>query len=185
MRRKSCFCHCHTLVKCPYKLELSQGNLSNSCKLQIAFKSQRKLSNDFRFKDRLPFDLVSGVVYRYTCGRCNSTYYGETDRHLKVMSGEHIGISPRHLRKLNHQRKAQFRTMFWIAITSRLLRSLPFSQTGITNSFLKSKKVCLSNEIDLFWIKTLVLLNCFFLTIVSFLIVSLYSNIVWLWYLIV
>ena len=28
------------------------------------------------------------------CGRCNSTYYGETDRHLKVKSGEHIGISP-------------------------------------------------------------------------------------------
>ena len=28
------------------------------------------------------------------CGRCNSTYYGETDRHLKVKSGEDIGISP-------------------------------------------------------------------------------------------
>ena len=28
------------------------------------------------------------------CGRCTSTYYGETDRHLKVKSGEHIGISP-------------------------------------------------------------------------------------------
>ena len=28
------------------------------------------------------------------CGKCNSTYYGETDRHLKVKSGEHIGISP-------------------------------------------------------------------------------------------
>ena len=37
---------------------------------------------------------MSGVVYKYTCGRCNSTYYGETDRHLKVRSGEHIGISP-------------------------------------------------------------------------------------------
>ena len=33
-----------------------------------------------------------GVVYKYTCGRCNSTYYGETDRHLKVRPGEHIGI---------------------------------------------------------------------------------------------
>ena len=28
------------------------------------------------------------------CGRCNSTYYGQMDRHLKVRSGEHIGISP-------------------------------------------------------------------------------------------
>ena len=58
------------------------------------FNFQRKLSNFFHFKDRLPFDLVSGVVYKYTCGRCNSTYYGEMDGHLKVRSGEHIGISP-------------------------------------------------------------------------------------------
>ena len=36
---------------------------------------------------------MSGVVYKYTCGRCSSSFYGETDRHLKVRSGEHIGIS--------------------------------------------------------------------------------------------
>ena len=76
------------------KLRKSLKGLLNSCKLQIVFKSQSKLSNVFRFKDRLPSDLVSGVVYRYTCGRCNSTYYEETDRHLKVRSGEHIGITP-------------------------------------------------------------------------------------------
>ena len=35
----------------------------NCCKLQIMFKSQRKLGNIFRFKDRLPFDLVSGIIY--------------------------------------------------------------------------------------------------------------------------
>ena len=48
----------------------------------------------FRFKDHLSYDLVSGVVYKYRCGSCNSSYYGETDRHLKVRCGEHIGISP-------------------------------------------------------------------------------------------
>ena len=58
------------------------------------FDFQRRLSNFFHFKDRLSFDLVSGVVYKYTCGRCNSTYYGEMDGNLKVRSGEHIGISP-------------------------------------------------------------------------------------------
>ena len=42
----------------------------------------------------VPYHLVSGAVYEYTCGRCNSSYYGETERHLKVESGEHIGISP-------------------------------------------------------------------------------------------
>ena len=36
---------------------------------------------------------VSGVVYKHTCGSCKSSYYGETNRHLKVRCSEHIGIS--------------------------------------------------------------------------------------------
>ena len=51
------------------KLRKSLKSMVNSCKLQIVFKSQRKLSNVFRFKDRVPSDLVSP-----TCGRGNSTY---------------------------------------------------------------------------------------------------------------
>ena len=66
------------------KSKKSLKGLLNSRKLQIVSKSQRKSSNVFR---------LSGVVYKYTCGRCNSTYYGETDRHLKVRSGEHNEIS--------------------------------------------------------------------------------------------
>ena len=72
----------------------------NSCKLQIVFKS---------FRDRLPSDLVSGVVYKYTSGRCNSTYYGETDRHLKVRSGEHLGISPLTFQKTKPSKESAIR----------------------------------------------------------------------------
>ena len=75
-------------------LRKSVKGLLNSCKLRVVFKSKRKLSNVFCFKDRLSFDLVSRAVYKYTCSRINSTYYGEMDRHLKVRSEEHIGISP-------------------------------------------------------------------------------------------
>ena len=82
------------------KLRKSLKSILNCCKLQIVFKSQRKLAHVFRFKDCLPFDLVSGMVYKYMCGRCNSSYYGETDRHLKVRSREHIGISPLTFRKV-------------------------------------------------------------------------------------
>ena len=48
----------------------------------------------FRFKDCVPYDLVSGVVYEYTCSRSNSSHFGDTERDLKVRSGEHIRISP-------------------------------------------------------------------------------------------
>ena len=34
-------------------------------------KSQRSLSNVSRFKDRLAYDLVASVVYKFQCGRCN------------------------------------------------------------------------------------------------------------------
>lgn len=36
---------------------------------------------------------MSGVVSKNACGRCNSTYFGEVDRHLKVRPGEHVGMS--------------------------------------------------------------------------------------------
>ena len=91
------------------KLRKSLKGLLNSCKLQIVFKSQRKFSNVFRFKDRLSADLVSGVIYKYTCGRCNSTYYGETDRHFKVRSGEHIGISPLTFKKTKPSKESAIR----------------------------------------------------------------------------
>ena len=51
----------------------------NCCKLQVTFKRED--------------DLMSGVVYEYTCGWCNSSCYSETKRHLKVRPGNHTGIS--------------------------------------------------------------------------------------------
>ena len=84
--------HLDVFLQTRTKLKKSLKGILNCCKLQIVFKSQRKLVNVFRFKDRLPFELVSGVVYKYTCGRCNSSYYGETDRLLKVRSRKRIDI---------------------------------------------------------------------------------------------
>ena len=90
-------------------LRNSLKGLLNSCKLQTVFKSQRKLSNVFRFKGCLPSDLVSRVVHKYTCDRCDSTYSGETDRHLKVRSGEHIGISPLTFKKTKTSKESVIR----------------------------------------------------------------------------
>ena len=41
-----------------------------------------------------PKDLISGDVYKFQCGLCNESYYGESNRHLDIRSGEHIGVSP-------------------------------------------------------------------------------------------
>ena len=90
------------------KLRKSFKGILNCCKLQIVFKIQRKPSV-FQFKDRLSFDLVSGVGYKYTCGRSNSFCYGETDKHLNVRSGEHIGISPVTFGKIKPSKESAFR----------------------------------------------------------------------------
>ena len=42
----------------------------------------------------MPFNLRSNAVYKFSCGRCNATYYGETCRHLKIRVGENSHISP-------------------------------------------------------------------------------------------
>ena len=52
---------------------------------------------------------MSGVVYEYTCGGCNSTYYGETDRYLKVRYGEHIGILSLTFKKTKLSKKSAIR----------------------------------------------------------------------------
>ena len=90
------------------ELKKSFKDILNCCKLQIVFKTQRKLANVFRFKDCLSF-LVFGVVYKYMCGRCSSSYYSETGRHLKVRSEEHIDILSLTVRKNKSSKESAIR----------------------------------------------------------------------------
>lgn len=64
------------------------------CKINIFFESQRDLLIISRFKNCLLYDLVSCNVHKFHCGRCNIFCYCETDRHLKIRSGEHTVIIP-------------------------------------------------------------------------------------------
>ena len=68
------------------KLQEALKGVLNCCKLEIVFKCQTRLSNFFRYKDPIPKDLVSGVVYIFQCGLCNESY--ESVRHLDIRSGE-------------------------------------------------------------------------------------------------
>ena len=64
------------------------------CNIKVILKSTKRLSALFRFKDVIPKELRSHLVYKFSCSSCNATYYGKTERHLNVRSGEHIGLSP-------------------------------------------------------------------------------------------
>ena len=56
--------------------------------------SKRHLSSLFPFKNVIPKELRSHLVYKFSCSSCNAIYYGKTERHLNVRSSEHIGLSP-------------------------------------------------------------------------------------------
>ena len=61
--------------------------------VRFVFRASTRLSNLFRFKDKIPQYLSSGVIYKFTCRGCNSTYIGETIRHAKRRYEEHMGKS--------------------------------------------------------------------------------------------
>ena len=90
-----------------------------SCsKIQIVFKNQINLSNVFHYKDHLPYNLMSCVVYKFQCRRCNAFYYGEIGRHSKIrLAQEHISISP--------QPRVQYVTTFCFVIMTPLLMISP------------------------------------------------------------
>ena len=64
-----------------------------SYKLKIVFKSSKRLSSYFHFKDSFPKSLMSGVIYKYTCAVCNHCYIGSTKRFFEKRLEEHLHIS--------------------------------------------------------------------------------------------
>ena len=78
----------------------SLKGILNCCKLEIVFKSEIKLAKAFRFKNRIPKELTSGVDYKFQCGLCYESYYGECVRHLNVRIGEDIGFSALTMKKV-------------------------------------------------------------------------------------
>ena len=86
--------------KLPYIGSLShhvKKKLSKLCKefckenfnIKLVFNSF-KIKNYFSYKDPIPDDLKSFLVYKFTCSSCSSSYIGETCRHFKTRIEEHI-----------------------------------------------------------------------------------------------
>ena len=63
------------------------------CNIQFAFKTNCRMSSWFKFKDEIPRSLISDVVYRYNCPRCNSKYVGSTFKYCMKRLEEHLHIS--------------------------------------------------------------------------------------------
>ena len=49
-----------------------------------------KIKEYFLYKGRIPNDLKSFLVYKFTCNSCSYSYIGKTFRHFKTRIEEHI-----------------------------------------------------------------------------------------------
>ena len=57
--------------------------------IKLVFTSV-KIKNYFLYKDPVPDDLKSFIVYKFTCASCSSSYIGKSCRHFKTRIEEHI-----------------------------------------------------------------------------------------------
>ena len=62
--------------------------------LIIAFQSKTRLSSLFRFKDIIPKEISSHLVYKFMCSCFNATCYRESERHFFVRASELLGMTP-------------------------------------------------------------------------------------------
>ena len=86
--------------KLPYIGNLThhiKNKLSKRCKefcqesfnIKLVFNSF-KVKSYFSYKDPIPNDLKSFLVYKFTCASCSSSYIGETCCHFKTRTEEYI-----------------------------------------------------------------------------------------------
>ena len=80
------------VIVLPFLGKLSLDLRTRLKTLSVIFKSLTCISNFFQFKEKTPYCLCSNVVNKFSCGRCNATYYGELSRHLSVRVREHYRV---------------------------------------------------------------------------------------------
>ena len=70
------------------------GSFFGQVNLRVIFTNKNTIASIFQFKERLPVDLQSSIVYQYSCAQCASgSYVGSTTRSLHMRIAEHMGRS--------------------------------------------------------------------------------------------
>ena len=137
------------------------------CNLKVIFHSKNWLSSFFKFKDSIPLYLHYHHIYKFQCSNCNITYYGETERHLKVRAGEHISTSPLTGKRVNNNKKSSvkdhcllsghvcsFDDFTVLNYESHKFKSLIKKSLLVTEDKPLLNKLVKSLKLELFWFNT-------------------------------
>ena len=118
------------------KLKKSLKVIPNCCKLQIMFKSENKLAKAPRFKDRIPKELTSGVVYKFSVDSAMNTIM--MNAYARI--AEHIAIYHWLRRKLGLW-VVLLAIIYYFVTILHLSKILIWQSRKIKNSYRNWKKV--------------------------------------------
>jgi hypothetical protein len=75
--------------------------LTPELECRIVFSTPAGIGSLFKFKDKIPEDLRTNLVYEYQCPACQAGYVGSTTRHFRSRVLEHLSISERNGKKVD------------------------------------------------------------------------------------
>ena len=78
-------------------------------RLRLVYKSLDTIGCRFKFKDRIPVDFMSCLIYQYKCGSCNAIYIGKTEQNFRCRISQHQGVSFRTGRDLSFPSQSDIR----------------------------------------------------------------------------
>ena len=91
--------------------------------------------------------LRSNIVYKFLCGWCNATYYGETCRHLSVRVGKHSVVSPLTGKKSKKSTAVKNHMLFCDQIVS--INDVRILETSVSYFHIKVKESILISRNEL------------------------------------
>ena len=63
--------------------------------LRTLYKSCNTIGSHFSFKDKIPKECMSNLIYKYTCECCKAFYIGKTESQFRCRISQHQGLSAR------------------------------------------------------------------------------------------
>ena len=94
------------------------------CNIKVIFQSKNRSSCFFKCKDSIHLYLRSHLIYKVQCSNCNITYFGKTERHLKVRAREHVSMSPLTGKRVNDNKKSSVKDHCLLSVHVCYLRIL-------------------------------------------------------------
>ena len=73
------------------------------------------MSSLFRSKGSSPLYIFSHLICKGQCCNCNITYYGQSERHLKVRAGEHKSTSTLSGKNVKNNKKSFFKYHYFLS----------------------------------------------------------------------